>query len=77
MVISEADKSSSDSDLAVVNVTYEVHSFGISFILKNFIGQQVMRAAAWSAQTTFTSLYPRDVAHTPMGTFFIVLMVAA
>ena len=44
---------------------------------RNFAVGQVMRAAVWARQTTFTSFYLRDVTHRYLDTFSLGPVVAA
>ena len=57
---------------------YEVNNMGTSSLKKkNFAVQKVLRAGIWKSQTTFSSLYIRDVTHRSLDTFSVGPVVAA
>ena len=57
---------------------YEVRKVATSLLFKrNCMVHQVLKVGTWSAQSTFSAFYLRDVTHRHLDTFSICLVVAA
>ena len=78
-VITLAHVSASEEDCRSLKVrTHEVRKVAISLLFKrNCVVHQVLKVWTWSAQSTFSSFYLRDVTHRHLDTFSIGPVVAA
>ena len=76
-VISLAHASASEEDCWSLRVrAHEVRKVATFLIFKrNCAVHQVLKAGTWSAQSTFSSSYLRDVTHRHLDTFSIELVV--
>ena len=59
-------------------IAVEVRKVAMSLLFKrNCTTYQVLKAGAWSAQSTFSSFYQRNVTHSHLNTFSIEPVVMA
>ena len=74
-----ARASASEEDCRSLRVrVYKVRKVATSLLFKrSCVVRQVRKVETWSAQSTFSSFYPRDVTHRHLDTFSIGRVVAA
>ena len=77
-MITLAFVSVSEEDCRSLRVrAHEVRKVATSLLFKrNCAVHQALKAGTWSAQSTFSSFYPRDVTHRHLDTFSIGLVMA-